>query len=374
MLTGVPVYEGPPDADAGKSRHVTAAGPSTIAACSCWRRPARTPSITAGVAAPSRHRRRDLRRSSTTLLRELGAAPPRILIPEEALSPTRTTAARATLLGEQPPWSDLPVLVLTRAGADSAGLARSGADAGQRHAARAPAAGATLLSAVRTALRARERQYQIRGHLAERGARRRGAARGRPAQGRVPRHARPRAAQSAGAAADRPAAAPGVGAATTHVVADVSAVMERQVSHLVRLVDDLLEVSRITRGADRDRSASRSICVHVLRSAIETSRPAVDAARPRADVELPAEPIAVAGDAVRLTQVFANLLTNAAKYTDAGGDDLAHARDSDGGRAIVSVRDNGIGIPTGASAHRCSTCSCRWTARTAARRAGSASA
>ena len=90
--------------------------------------------------------------------------------------------------------------------------------------------------------------------------------------------------------------------------------MERQISHLVRLVDDLLEVSRITRGLIEVQREPLDLAF-VLHSAIDTSRPAIDAAGHELSVELPTEPITVYGDTVRLTQVFANLLNNAAKYT-----------------------------------------------------------
>ena len=108
-------------------------------------------------------------------------------------------------------------------------------------------------------------------------------------------------------------------------------------------MDDLLEVSRITRGVI-DVQREPLDLAFVLRAAIETSRPAIEAARHELTVELPAEPITVAGDAVRLTQVFANLLTNAAKYTNAGGH-IWLTVTTRGRPRVVSVRDNGIGIP-----------------------------
>ena len=94
--------------------------------------------------------------------------------------------------------------------------------------------------------------------------------------------------------------------------------MDRQVRHLVRLVDDLLEVSRITRGLIDVRHDPVDL-VAVVRAALENSRSALEAGRHHLRVDLPKEPITVIGDAVRLTQVFANLLTNAAKYTNTGG-------------------------------------------------------
>jgi CheY-like chemotaxis protein len=122
-------------------------------------------------------------------------------------------------------------------------------------------------------------------------------------------------------------------------------VMERQVTHLVRLVDDLLEVSRITRGVIDVQHETVDLGT-LLRAALETTRPMFEAAGHRLDVDLPAELVALSGDAVRLTQVFANLLTNAAKYTDAGGRVTLTARRR-GSRVTVSVKDNGIGISPG---------------------------
>ena len=152
--------------------------------------------------------RLDVCRTFEELLRELTAGAGAILLPEEAASRAHTAALRA-VLAQQPPWSDLPVLILTRPGADSAESAEAVRTLGNVTLLERPVRLATLLTAVRTALRARDRQYQIREHLAERVAIRGVAAPRRPAQGRVPRHAGPRAAQSAGAAADRRAAAEG---------------------------------------------------------------------------------------------------------------------------------------------------------------------
>ena len=120
-------------------------------------------------------------------------------------------------------------------------------------------------------------------------------------------------------------------------------IMERQVGHMVRLVDDLLEVSRITRGKIELRKESVNLAT-VISSAVETSRPLIEAAQHRLVVELPDETIGLEADPVRLTQVISNLLNNAAKYTDAGGTIWLNAR-RDGNEAVVSVRDTGVGIP-----------------------------
>jgi PAS domain S-box-containing protein len=121
------------------------------------------------------------------------------------------------------------------------------------------------------------------------------------------------------------------------------AMMERQVAHMVRLVDDLMEISRITRGSIELRKERTEVAA-IVRSAVETSRPAIDAARHHLVIAVPSEPLTVEGDPVRLTQVIANLLNNAAKYTDAGGRIwLTIRRDRD--HVLVSIKDTGIGIP-----------------------------
>jgi len=118
--------------------------------------------------------------------------------------------------------------------------------------------------------------------------------------------------------------------------------MDRQIRHLVRLVDDLLEVSRITRGLIEIQREYLDLS-SIIQAAVDTSKPLLDAAGHTLNVEFPPERIIVHGDGVRLTQVFSNLLANAAKYTDAGGQVAIRVR-RQGDRAVVSVRDSGIGI------------------------------
>ena len=119
-------------------------------------------------------------------------------------------------------------------------------------------------------------------------------------------------------------------------------IMERQVSHLVRLVGDLLEMSRISRGAFELRRERLPVAT-IIGNAVETSEPLIRAAHHRLTVSLPGEPLWVDGDAVRLAQILANLLDNAAKYTAPGGEITLSAGRA-GGHAEISVRDNGEGI------------------------------
>jgi PAS domain S-box-containing protein len=128
----------------------------------------------------------------------------------------------------------------------------------------------------------------------------------------------------------------------TGPAARVHEMMERQVNHLVRLVDDLLEISRITRGKI-ELCKERVDLAAIVRSAVETSRPLVESAGHRLDLSLPPEPLTLEADAVRLAQVVANLLDNAAKFTDAGGQIWLSAQ-REGDSVTLSVRDTGIGI------------------------------
>ena len=119
--------------------------------------------------------------------------------------------------------------------------------------------------------------------------------------------------------------------------------VERQVKHLARLVDDLLDVSRITHGSIRLRKEAVDLATIVER-AIEATRPLIDSRGHELTVTLPTDPVRMEADATRLEQVIANLLNNAAKYTMPGG----HIRVTavqEGGEAVVRVRDNGIGVP-----------------------------
>jgi signal transduction histidine kinase len=271
-------------------------------------------------------------------LREGAAA---ILVAEEHLT-SGTRAALSEHLSRQPAWSDLPVLILTRTGADSPESAEAWKTLGNVTLIERPTRVTTLLSAAQTALRARARQYQIRGHLEE-------------------RLKNEQALRSADRRKDEFLATLGhelrnplapisnsleilklSGAFDDPRTLQACGVMERQVHHLNRLVDDLLEVSRITRGIIEVKKEPLDLTA-IVKAAIETSRPLLDNLRHELITEFDDTPICVGGDPLRLTQVFANLLNNAAKYTNHGGR-IAVRTTLAGGEAIVSVKDNGIGI------------------------------
>jgi signal transduction histidine kinase len=120
--------------------------------------------------------------------------------------------------------------------------------------------------------------------------------------------------------------------------------MERQVQHMTRLVDDLLDITRISRGKIT-LQRERLDLGQLVREAVEDRRGSLQEAGLALTLDLPAEPLWVEGDPTRLAQVVGNLLHNAIKFTDRGGQVTVRvARDAEGGRAVVTVRDTGIGI------------------------------
>jgi PAS domain S-box-containing protein len=119
-------------------------------------------------------------------------------------------------------------------------------------------------------------------------------------------------------------------------------VIERQAGHMARLLDDLLDVSRITRGrleVRRARVALRS----VVDGAVETARPTIDAGKHALKVSLPDEPLMLDADSLRVSQVLANLLTNAAKYSDRPGT-IRLVAERDGQEVVIRIIDDGIGL------------------------------
>ncbi len=127
------------------------------------------------------------------------------------------------------------------------------------------------------------------------------------------------------------------------IVQPVQAMMERQLAHLARLVDDLLDLSRISRGQVELKREAIDIRT-VIGTAIEVARPILDENRQKLTLNLANAPIIVDGDFHRLTQVIGNLVNNAAKYTAPGGK-IEVVASVEEGRATVRVRDNGFGIP-----------------------------
>jgi signal transduction histidine kinase/ActR/RegA family two-component response regulator len=264
-----------------------------------------------------------------------------ILLSEEAIVADEPLRALAQALAEQPQWSDLPVLVLTARGADSPAAARALETLGNVTLLERPQRIGSLVSTVRAALRARQRQYQLRAHIEE-----------REKTEETLRDADRRKDEFLATLAHElrnPLAPISNAAQLLHyrMPADsplqrASDVIERQIRHLARLVEDLLDVSRITRGKIELRRSPVDLAAVVL-NAVETSQPLITDRGHEFTLELPPEPLPLDADPVRLAQVLANLLNNAAKYTPRGGRiSLTAARE--GGIVVIRVKDSGIGI------------------------------
>ena len=266
---------------------------------------------------------------------ELGAAV--ALLTEEAVT-TDIEGCLKEALGKQPPWSDFPLVVLARE-RDSGHRLRESMNATLVE---RPVRFRSLISVIRSALRSRQHQYDVRDHLAKR----------QEAEEALRQADRRKDEFLAILAHElRNPLAPLRNSINILQLTEsndagtkrLCETMERQVNHLVRLVDDLLEVSRITRGKIELRKETVAVAA-VMRNAIETSRPTIDEAEVQLAISLPQEPILVDGDFVRLAQVFANLLNNAAKYTNRGGQIWFTAK-SEHDEAVISLRDSGIVIP-----------------------------
>jgi CheY-like chemotaxis protein/two-component sensor histidine kinase len=124
---------------------------------------------------------------------------------------------------------------------------------------------------------------------------------------------------------------------------EIRGMMERQTQQMVRLIDDLLDVSRITRGKLELQTCQVALA-DVVQSAVEAARPFIDEAGHKLTVTLPPQPILLDADPNRLAQVFSNLLNNATKYTPEGGH-IGLTAEWQGSEVMVTVKDNGIGIP-----------------------------
>ncbi|QJR37038.1 hybrid sensor histidine kinase/response regulator [Gemmatimonas groenlandica] len=134
------------------------------------------------------------------------------------------------------------------------------------------------------------------------------------------------------------------GEPTPGVVQFASGIIERQTTQMIRLVDELLDVSRISRGTIALKRATVDLTM-VIEQAIETARPAIERAGHEIQVSFAVEPLYIDADATRLIQVFGNLLDNAGKFTPSGGR-IVITTQRQGDEAVIQVHDNGVGIPT----------------------------
>jgi signal transduction histidine kinase len=272
---------------------------------------------------------KDLAEVLTELPRGAGA----LLTADDVVAPHRS-AALTDFIATQPPWSDLPVLVLTRIASDS----RWYADAYERlrnlTLLESPIRPSTLVSTVRAAVRARERQYQV--HEADRRKDEFLAMLGHELRNPL---------APIGAAAQLLALA----SADVGKVKMASQIIARQVKHMTSLIDDLLDVARVTRGLitlDREVIDIRQI----LSEAVEQVDSMMRSRSHSLTLDMPTCQINVQGDRKRLVQVFANVLHNAAKYTPNGGT-IAASMSVRGNEVVVEVADNGIGMNPDVVAH-----------------------
>lgn len=286
---------------------------------------------------------------------ELGAGA--LLLTEESLD-SEHIADMLRLLNAQPAWSELPVIVLTTAGERSAeplqviAVAARGVMLLER-----PLGTATLLRSVEVALRSRRRQYQVRDLLEAQQIRETAL---RTSEERL--QLAIAALQDADRRKDaflatlshelRNPLAPIRNAAevlasprlTPMQLRWTQSVIQRQAAHMASLLDDLLELTRITQGKLQLRKKACSLR-SVVDDAAEAARPLLEKKGHELLIRVPDDIPPFVADPVRLAQAISNLLTNAAKYTDPGGRIELSA--SLGDRLTIAVEDNGIGIPAG---------------------------
>ncbi len=264
------------------------------------------------------------------------------VLAEEALTHETLDLLRLAIR-RQPAWSDFPLLVLTEEGADSELVLHTLETLGNVTLLERPVRVPALVSAVRAALRARRRQYQIRDHLGESD---RVAAALREADRRKDEFLAILAHELRNPLAPLRSALEALRLKPhdNEAAAWARAVMERQVAQMVRLIDDLLDLSRVSRGRIELRH-ERCDLASLLNGALEICGTAIKAAGHKLTLDLPPEPLPLACDPTRIVQVICNLISNAAKYTAPGGNITIGARHRDGGALELVVRDTGIGIP-----------------------------
>jgi len=264
------------------------------------------------------------------------------MLGEEALTAESLNLLRLAV-HRQPAWSDFPFLILTEQGADSEVVLRTLETLGNVTLLERPVRVPALVSAVRSALRARRRQYQIRDHLSENN---------RVAAALLEADRRKDEFLAILAHELRNPLAPLRNALEAmrlkphdrEAASWARALMERQVAQMVRLIDDLLDLSRVSRGRI-ELKHERSDLATLVQGALDVCGSSIANAGHRLTLELPGTPMPLLCDPTRVVQVICNLLSNAVKYTPPGGHITLSARRRDA-LFEVSVRDTGIGIPS----------------------------
>ncbi|OWW19927.1 hybrid sensor histidine kinase/response regulator [Noviherbaspirillum denitrificans] len=265
-------------------------------------------------------------RTPSELLDELDKGAAAVLAVEEAL-PATVSGPLTECISRQPHWSDLPILVLTKPGSDSPWIKGAYERFGNLTLLERPLRVTTLISAVRAALRARLKQYEMR--LADQ--------RKDEFLAMLAHELR------------NPLAPIGAAAQLLELVADdadrvrkTGEIIARQVEHMTGLIDDLLDIARVTRKLIKlvkDRVDMRQ----VLSEAVEQVNPLIRKRQHELVLHLSPDPACVLGDYKRLVQVVVNLLNNAAKYTPENGHISVHLR-VPGDEVVLEVSDNGIGM------------------------------
>jgi len=247
-----------------------------------------------------------------------------------------------TSLSQQPAWSDLPVVLLCQAGPQTPAVARILGALTNVTVLDRPTSARTLVSTVQAALRGRLRQYQTRDQLealriAEENLR------------NADRRKDEFLAMLAHELRNPLAPIRNAGELLARMLADnsqvqtIGAIIKRQSTHLSRMVDDLLDVSRITQGRIELQHEPVNLS-SVISQALESVEPLMRENRHKVFVASGYGPVYVNGDHARLVQCVANVLTNSGKYTDPGGEIRVEVH-SDGGEAVITITDNGVGIP-----------------------------
>jgi signal transduction histidine kinase/ActR/RegA family two-component response regulator len=302
------------------------------------------------------------------LCREMRAGASAVLLTDEYLS-ADSSGELAEAVRDQPPWSSVPLVVLAREGTTQRLDNRVLDSLTSMIVVERPVHTRTLLSVVLSALRSRGNQYQIRDALL---LREQQAEEMRAQEERL-RSALIELQKSQAALARQAEQLREAGQRKDEFLATLAhelrnplapiqtgldllarsrdpdkldhalEVMHRQLRHMVRLIDDLLDVSRITQGK-LELKRSQITLEEVVDTAVEASRPAIERRKHTLNVSIQDAGLIFDADLTRLAQVLSNLLNNAAKYTPAGGNiEISAYRDDDFG--VIEVRDDGIGIP-----------------------------
>ncbi|MTV37943.1 response regulator [Duganella radicis] len=274
------------------------------------------------VAAIDSHVCATLAELAEELERGVGA----VLTVEEALAPGGYQLLQKCV-ARQPDWSDLPIILLTRGGADSPTVRQAVAGLGNLALLERPVRTLTLITALHATLRARNKQYQMREaarrkdeFLASLGHELRNPLAPIRTSVSLLTHLYPNAAP----------------------VARIRDMVERQVRLLTRLVDDLLDVARITSGKIKLQCQLASLA-SVMSHVSELCQQAADAKRMHIVFQLPPQEVMLNVDYARVVQIYANILSNAVKFTPQGGHVVVRAT-VDEDDLLVSIRDDGIGL------------------------------